>query len=185
MVFNPDIHHRHSIRLKDYDYSQNGAYFVTICAWSRECLFGDLVDGTMQLNEFGQVAADSWRWLSSHYSYVELDEWTVMPNHLHGIIVIHNHLGGSRTGGSRTAPTEIIKPLGGLIGAFKTVSTKQINILRNNPGCPLWQRDYYEHVIRNETELARIREYIVNNPSKWEFDKENPSRRGGSRTARS
>ena len=104
-----------------------------------------------------------------------MDEWAAMPNHFHGIIAITNGDGSSRTGGSRTAPTGKTKSLGSLIGAIKTVSTKQINIIRNNPGCPVWQRNYYERVIRNETELAAAREYIVNNPLKWELDKENPA----------
>ena len=170
MTFNPDIHKRRSIRLKDYDYAEAGAYFVTLCSWQRECLFGDILDGEIQLNRFGEVVADSWHWLTSQYPYVELDEWAAMPNHLHGIIVI-----AADKGGSRTAPTEKTKPLGRLIGAFKTVSTKQINNIRNNPGCPVWQRNYYERIIRNDTELERAREYIINNPLKWALDKENPA----------
>jgi REP element-mobilizing transposase RayT len=172
MNYNPEKHHRRSIRLKDYDYSQSGAYFVTICSWSRECLFGEIIDGNMQLEEFGQIIQENWIWLSHQYKYVHLDEWSVMPNHLHGIIVIND----DGRGGSRTAPTNIIKrkSLGRLIGAFKTVSTKQINLIRNTPGEPVWQRNYYERIIRNEDELNHIREYIINNPSQWAEDENNP-----------
>jgi REP element-mobilizing transposase RayT len=172
MNYNPEIHHRRSIRLKDYDYSQSGAYFVTICSWSRECLFGEIIDGNMQLEEFGQIIQENWTWLSHQYKYVHLDEWSVMPNHLHGIVVIND----DGRGGSRTAPTNIIKQksLGRLIGAFKTVSTKQINLMRNTPGIPVWQRNYYEHIIRNDDELNRTREYIINNPLRWAEDENNP-----------
>ena len=138
------------------------------------------MDGKMRLNDAGRVAADSWQWLEQQYDYVGLDEWVVMPNHFHGIIVITD---ASRRGGSRTAPTTPStpqptgnhKPLGRLIGAFKTVSTKQINEMRNTSGGKLWQRNYYEHIIRNEKSLQRIREYIVNNPLQWESDQENPN----------
>ena len=99
-----------------------------------------------------------------------------MPNHLHGIIMIRDDI---RRGGSRTAPTEKRKPLGRLIGAFKTVSTKRINELRLTSGGPFWQRNYYEHVIRSEEELAEVREYILNNPARWNEDENNPALRPG------
>jgi REP element-mobilizing transposase RayT len=124
MRYDPERHHRRSIRLKGYDYTQAGAYFVTIVTQDRACLFGEIVEGEVQLNPFGEIVAESWRWLAMQYDYVELDEWVIMPNHLHGIIVITDN--GSR-GGSRTAPTVKRKPIGRLIGAFKTVSTKRIN----------------------------------------------------------
>ena len=172
MSYNPDIHYRRSIRLKDYDYSKSGAYFVAICSRNRECIFGDVVDGEMRLNDFGQIVQKYWTWLPHQYKYVQLDEWSIMPNHLHGIVVINDDC----RGGSRTAPTNIIKrkSLGRLIGAFKTVSTKQINLIRSTPGVPVWQRNYYEHIIRNEEELNRIREYITNNPLQWVEDENNP-----------
>ncbi|HPO65480.1 MAG TPA: transposase [Bacteroidales bacterium] len=168
MKYNPKKHHRRSIRLKGYDYSQSGAYFVTLCTQNRACLFGDIVGGEMRLNDTGKIVADSWRWLASQYDYVELDEWVVMPNHIHGIIIVHDCRGDSRI-----TPTEKRKPIGRLIGAFKTVSTKHINIMRGTPGIPVWQRNYYEHIIRNDTSLNRIRAYIVNNPIQWELDMEN------------
>ena len=161
LKFDKGKHHRRSIRLKNYDYSQGGAYFVTICTFNKECLLGNILDGEMQLSEIGKVVADCWRWLGEQYDYVYLDEWIIMPNHLHGIIVITDE---SR-GGSRTARPKGVKrkPLGRLIGAFKTVSTKCINDIRKTSHMPVWQRNYYEHIIRNEKELNGTREYIVNN----------------------
>lgn len=165
-------HKRRSIRLKDYDYTQSSAYFITVCTEKRHNILGNVIDSKMYLNKFGQIVADSWIWFHEQYSYVELDEWIIMPNHLHGIIVTTAGL----EGGSRTAPTDVIKykSLGRLIGAFKTISTKQINEVRSMPGAPIWQRNYYEHIIRNEEDLNECREYIINNPIKWELDSENP-----------
>ena len=170
---------RRFIRLKNYDYAQPGAYFVTIYALDRECLFGEVRGGKMALNELEEIVAESWQCLERQYEHVEIDERVVMPNHLHGIIVITDCRGGSRTAFARTASTgldqPIRKPLGRLIGAFKTVSTKRVNVIINTPGAKLWQRNYYEHIIRNENELNRIRAYIAQNSAKWEFDRENPS----------
>jgi REP element-mobilizing transposase RayT len=187
MTYNPDIHHRHSIRLKDYDYSQAGAYFVTICAWQRECLFGEIVDGVMILNDVGRIVETVWCHLPEQFKNATLDEYVIMPNHFHGIIFLSDSVGATPSARPDTqmsekdgrpvgiAPTG---PLPGSIGAvmaqFKSNVTKRINKFRNNPGCPVWQRNYYERVIRNEDELSRAREYIVNNPMKWELDKENP-----------
>jgi REP element-mobilizing transposase RayT len=134
--------HRQSCRLKGYDYSQPGGYFVTICVHRHHFLLGKVVNGEMRLNEFGDAVHTSWEWLNKQYSYVDLDEWIVMPNHLHGIIILGdtNDLIKLRRGGSRTAPTcnSIRKPLGRLIGAFKTVSTKRMNQIRSTPGARVW-----------------------------------------------
>jgi len=150
MTYDTNKHNRRSIRLMDYDYSQSGAYFVTICTRDRACVLGEISDGQLLLNELGEIVAETWRWLERHYEYVELDEWLVMPNHLHGIIMIRDIpcKGASRSartgGGSRTAPTLTPrKPLGRLIGSFKTVSTKRINEIRKSPGTAFWQRNYY------------------------------------------
>jgi len=175
--------------LQGYDYSPPGAYFITICVQNPVCIFGDVSGGKMVLNELGEIVAESWQWLERQYEHVEMDEWVVMPNHLHGIMVIKDCRGGSRSGGmgmddtgrggSRTAPTGSDqpkrKPLGRLIGAFKTVSTKRVNEIHNTPGAKLWQRNYYEHIIRSEEDLKRIRTYLAQNPAKWEFDRVNPS----------
>ncbi len=162
---------RKTIRLKDYDYSQSGAYFITLCSNGHECLFGNVIELKMETTDLGHAVVESWEWLSRQYPYVTLDEWVVMPNHLHGIIIID----GIEAGGSRTAPTGVLgqKGLGSLIGAFKTVSTKRINLLRNTPALAVWQRNYYEHIIRDDREMDEIREYIVNNPAKWAEDKYN------------
>ena len=173
MKYDSQVHHRRSIRLPAYDYSQAGFYFVTICAQHRKCLFGEVVDDQMKLNRYGRLVAEAWNWLAERYIYVDLDEWIVMPNHLHGILVISDE---RSRGGSRTAPTDanasVIprKPLGQLIGAFKTISTKGINQSRGTPGVPVWQRNYYEHVVRSEDSLGTIRDYIANNPRNWGLD---------------
>jgi putative transposase len=193
-------HRRRSIRLKGYDYTRNGAYFVTICTQDRVCLFGTVVNGHMQMNEYGREVADCWSWLAQRYSYVHLDEWVVIPNHMHGIIVIADDRrngsgrdgvgldvaysegvcrGGSRTALTRTALTGSRiasakrKTLGRLIGAFKTLSTRRINGVPSTPGAKVWQRDHYEHVVRNSPQLRRVRHYIASNPSRWELDREN------------
>ena len=173
-IYDPTAHNRRSIRLTGYDYSQAGAYFVTLVVRDRSSLFGGVVDGAVQLNDAGRLVRDSWEWLAERYPYVTLDEYVVMPNHLHGIIAITNQC----RGGSRTAQTLARRqPLGRMIGAFKTVSTKRLNLARKTPGRPIWQRNYYERVIRNDEELTAIREYIVNNPVRWELDKYNPETR--------
>ena len=186
MQHDPNKHQRKSIRLPGYDYSQAGYYFVTICCDQRQCMFGDIVDGAMQLNPFGEIVSETYQ-LLSRYSHVNLDEWIVMPNHFHGIIVLADK---PCRGVSRNAPTVNSdiqpincepkrKPLGRLIGVFKTVSTKNINIICGTPGAKVWQRNYYEHIIRNETSLNKIRQYIVNNPLSWQNDQlhpDNPSK---------
>lgn len=155
-------------------------YFVTLCTFDHGNLFGEITAGRMILNAYGQIVADTWLWLSQQYPYVTLDAWIIMPNHFHGILVIEdiNQDKGNNQGGSRTAPTEKTpssnvadrKPLGRLIGAFKTVSTKQINHLRDTAGAPVWQRNYYEHILRDENGLNSIRYYIVTNPERWAED---------------
>ncbi len=189
MKYDPDKHHRRSIRLPGYDYSQSGAYFVTICTDQRQCLFGDVVDGQMVLNQYGAIVAETYQWLCQRYPYLYSDEWIVMPNHFHAIMVITDQprmdADQPRRGVSRNAPTineqynvNVInkqrKPLGRLIGAFKTVSTKKINILRDAPGTTIWQRNYYEHIIRNQDAMDKIRQYIINNPVSWEIDQLHP-----------
>ena len=144
---------------------------MTICTRDRASLLGEMVDGETRLNEFGHIVADAWEWLAVQYAHVELDTSVVMPNHLHGIVVIRDDV---RRGVSRNAPTVGRKPLGRLIGVFKTVSTKRVNQLQSTPGAPLWQRDFYEHVIRDEGDLQGIRGYIQANPALWDDDENNP-----------
>ena len=165
---NPPSNRRKSIRLKGYDYTQSGAYFVTLVMRNRLSLLGEIVSGKMLLNGIGESIRDAWEWLAKRYPYVKLDEYVVMPNHFHGIIVLTN----DRQPHHHSRPMN--KPLGRLMAAFKTVSTKQTNLLQGTPGQPMWQRNFYEHVIRDETELDRIRKYIADNPANWETDSENP-----------
>ncbi len=169
--YDPHIHHRRSIRYKGYDYSQQGGYFVTICVHDHECLLGDVSDTEMQLNDCGSIAHDAWIDLPNHYPNVEMDEFVVMPNHVHGIIIIMDHDETFAGAGSEPAPTMVKRyPLSEIVRSFKTFSARRINELRGTHGCPVWQRNYYEHIIRNEKELIAIRGYIVNNPSKWSAD---------------
>lgn len=178
MKYDSFKHHRRSIRLKGYDYTQAGVYFVTICVAQRECLFGEIVDGEMRLNEYGRIVAEEWARTATMRSNVELGEFVVMPNHAHGIIVLTDNDVGARR---RLAPTteQFGKPIAGslptIIRAFKSAVTYRINILRQTSGAPVWQRNYWEHIIRNERELERIRAYIINNPANWSIDEENPS----------
>jgi putative transposase len=181
--------HRRSIRLQHYDYAQAGAYFVTICTQHRACVLGEVVDGQMQLSALGQIVADGWLWLAQQYAHVQLDEWVVMPNHVHGIILLTDEarVDGDK-GGSRTAPTNPHnvprKPLGQLVGAFKTVTTKRVNALRETPAAVFWQRDFHEHVIRNEADLARLQTYVANNPLQWMLDSLHPCNLNGNDVAR-
>jgi putative transposase len=169
-------HHRKSIRLAGYDYAQAGAYFVTIVTWRRENLFGEVVNGEMVLNDFGKIVADEWKQTAFVRSNVELGAFVVMPNHFHGILVIRETgVGASR----RLAPTEAISPKPGSLGAimaqFKSIVTKKIwKINAEIHSTPIWQRNYYEHIIRNEREMAQIWDYIEANPANWLTDDENP-----------
>lgn len=170
-------HRRRSIRLKDYDYSQSGAYFITICTHNKEILFGEILDGEMQLNEWGNVVEDCWDEVPRHFKNVELDAFIVMPNHVHGIIIITNdiHVGaGFPRPYNKNISGGVKHTLGQIVAYFKYQSSKRINSIRGTPGMPVWQRNYYEHIIRNERDLDEIRQYIINNPLKWELDTENP-----------
>ena len=261
MTYDPARHHRRSIRVKGYDYAQPGAYFVTICAQDRECRFGTVADGVMHLNDAGRMVASVWDELPIFYPGVGIDAFVVMPNHIHGIIILHadpSHLvgagpracpagpracppgpracpgrdgrnrddnrdgdpirgprDGSRTadatgqaGGARSrpgpgqargpAPTAVpgmgsdegaaqagnsgprTLSLGDVVHRFKTMTTKRYADGVKLAGWPpfpgrLWQRNYYEHIIRNDVALNRIRDYIEANPALWETDPENPS----------
>ena len=176
MSYNPDRYHRRSIRLKSYDYSQTGAYFVTICALDRECVFGEIADGQMRLNPLGEIVQACWHCLPQHFWYLELDAFVIMPNHVHGIIEL-NGVGAQHAaplpGGLR--PNVPPGSLGAIVRSFKSAVSKQINESRGAPGTPIWQRNYYEHIIRNEDELRRICQYIVDNPAQWVLDRENPA----------
>jgi len=174
----PQTHHRRSIRLKRYDYAQPGAYFVTICAQNRECLFGEIVAGEMRLSEAGRIVLEEWERIPKIRSEIQLGEWIIMPNHIHGVIVITEK--DSIVGAHGRAPLQDAMPkraprsLGALIAGIKSITTKRINVQRGMPGAPVWQRNYYEHIIRNEAEWEHIRGYIQINPVRWEEDQLNP-----------
>jgi REP element-mobilizing transposase RayT len=165
-------HRRRAIRLREYDYRQPGAYFITVVAHRRAVLFGEIEGGETRLNEFGQIVERAWTDLPEHYLNVQCDAFVVMPNHIHGIIVLGEPIVGA---GFKPAPTRR-HGLPEIVRALKTFSARRINNLRHTPGASVWQRNYYEHVVRNDGELRRVREYILNNSLDWENDRENPSR---------
>lgn len=163
-------HRRKAIRLQGYDYSQAGEYFVTICAKDREHIFGKIKEGRMLLNGFGEIVAWCWKDLPNHYPNVQVDEFVVMPDHVHGIIVIiEPDLVGE---GSEPSPTRRY-PLSEIVRSFKTFSARRINECRGTPGLSVWQRNYFEHIIRDERALEKIREYIISNPEMWIGDENN------------
>ena len=170
---------RHSLRLRYYDYSQLGAYFVTICAYDRQCIFGEIVNGIMVKNSLGEIVEAEWLRTGELRPYAELDAAVVMPNHFHGIVMLIDANGGT----ARHAPTErafaqsVSHSLASVVGSFKSAVSKRINELRGTPGALVWQRNYFEHIIRNEHDLQQVCEYIVNNPARWTLDRENPFRR--------
>lgn len=177
--------HRRTLRLKGYDYSQAGAYFVTICVQDRVCLFGDVVDGNVRLNDAGRMVERWWLELNRKFAYVQSDAFVVMPNHIHGIIVIQSNVGadlcvcpggepGAQHPGAHTGA-----PLPEIVQWFKTMTTNAyIRHVRADGWRPfrqrLWQRNYFEHIIRNDVTLAHIRQYIADNPLRWARDRDNP-----------
>ncbi len=200
MKFNPQIHHRKTIRLKGYDYSQAGAYFITICCANRECLFGEIVNGEMILNECGTIAYNEWLKTPEIRPQTELDVFVIMPNHIHGIIIIndtrrgvlntpidgkgelHSPVDENEQGVCNTpddekqgvcnTPLPLRSPsqtVGAIVRGYKSSITKWF---RNNTDIEtVWQRNYHEHVIRNEQSYQTISNYIVNNPASWKEDK--------------
>jgi putative transposase len=170
---------RRSIRLKEYSYTQPGAYFITVCTKNKQCIFGKIYNEEMKLSDKGEIAKEEWLKTAVVRPYIRLDQFVVMPNHFHAILRIEKDDRGT----ARCAPT--ISRFGNLpseslpsiIRAFKAAVTKNINILCNTCGSLVWQRNYYEHVIRDDSALNRIREYIMHNPLTWELDRENPKSR--------
>lgn len=190
MKYNPKIHHRRSIRLKGYDYSQAGAYFITVCCQDKECRFGKIENDKMVLNEFGTIAYNEWNKLPERFSNFELDVFQIMPNHMHGIMVLvgatlavapNNETDNNNRAGASPALT-----IGDIVGAYKSlVANVCLKIFKSkwagvnigagvNPAPTmgkLWQRNYYEHIIKNEQSYQTISNYIITNPSKWKDDK--------------
>ena len=179
MKLNPQKHHRRSIRLPDYDYSQPGAYFITIVTRGRECLFGDIEHCEMKLNDAGQIVWDVWKSLPSRYPQIGLGTAQVMPDHFHGIVNIHQS--AIPVGAIHESPLpewhdrrRMTLPL--VVGYFKMNTAKRINQIHGSEGIPVWQRNYYEHIIRNEAEYNRIHIYIAANPTNWGTDDEHPGK---------
>ena len=163
MKFNLNKHHRRSIRLRNYDYATPGAYFITICTKDRLCLFGDITKERMILNDAGNSIKKWYLKLTEKFN-VNLDTYVIMPNHLHGIIFQGEHMGS---------------PLHQVVQWFKTMTTNDyIKSIKASDCCPftgkLWHRNYWEHIIRNDDELNRIRNYIITNPVNWALDRDNP-----------
>ncbi len=182
MTFNPQIHHRKSIRLKGYDYSKTGLYFITLCVEDKQHLFGDVIDGKMILNPLGQIANDEWLNTSNIRDNILLHEFIIMPNHFHSIIEINFKKGkNDQSIGAFKSPSQTI---GSIIRGYKIATTKKIkdflkeeNIrtgeLQFAPtiNSKIWQRNYYENIIRDEKAYQNISNYIKNNPAKWHEDK--------------
>ena len=179
-----NLPHRRSIRLKGYDYTQPGAYFVTICTHHRLPLFGRVADGNMVVNAYGEIVQTCWDAIPNHFPHTELDAFVIMPNHIHGIIFITDDVGATHASPLQAPPLRQTPrgpasgSLGAIIGSFKSAATKRINALRDAPGAPLWQHNYYEHIIRHERALDAIRHYIAANPLRWHLDRYNPEASG-------
>ena len=220
MEYNPGVHHRRSIRLKGYDYSQEGIYFVTICIQDRKCLFGEITDGEMLLSALGTIAYREWMQTPEIRKNVELDAFVVMPNHIHGIIIINyttesiskgemlspdDHSKGEMLSPNDHSKGEMLSPndhrkgemlspndhckgvcdtprpwkrlqspsqtIGAIVRGYKSSVTKKINELLNTSGFVVWQRNYWEHIIRDDRSFNAISKYIINNPQKWDADK--------------
>ncbi|MBS1174382.1 MAG: hypothetical protein H6R05_513 [Burkholderiaceae bacterium] len=157
---------RQSIRIPNYDYAQAGMYFVTICTHNRLPLFGTVSDGVMHLSAFGKIVQLAWMDLPNHYSNMQSDGFVVMPNHVHGIITLSSIERTREKAGLKPAPTRV-HGLFEMVRAFKTFSAKRINQLRQTSGTSIWQRGYYEHIIRSDESYRTIAEYIKTNPQRW------------------
>ena len=167
-MYDPANHHRRSIRLKEYDYSAEGLYFVTLCSHEHQCIFGKIIDDNVILSKYGEIIEEVWRTLPQHFTNIVCHEYVIMPNHMHCIIQINNNVGA---GSARPAKEQNTSPLqkitlGNIVAFYKYNTTKLAN--RN---VQLWQRNYYEHIIRNQQSYEEIAAYIVENPIHWKRDK--------------
>jgi putative transposase len=186
MPYDPQRHHRRSIRLKGYDYSRAGVYFVTICVQGGLCLLGEVIEGEMRPDAAGEMVERVWLDLPGRFPNIDLDAYRVMPNHFHGLVVILDDdptvkpkpTDKERTVGAGVVPTQKAT-LGAIVGAFKSITTNEyIDGVKELGWRPferrLWLRNYYEHIVRNEDSLNKIREYIINNPATWTADQLHP-----------
>jgi REP element-mobilizing transposase RayT len=181
----PAIGRRRLTRLQEHNYAAPGAYFVTVCTLHKEPILGEIACDSVVLSPAGAIVDEAWHDLSEHYPHLRLDAFVIMPNHIHGILFLSGPpLPDSVGAGLRPAPTHPDDTtasrrhgLSEIIRAFKSFSARRINALRGTPGLPVWQRGFYDHVIRNDEDLARIRQYIITNPLRWSLDEENPHAR--------
>jgi len=175
---------RRSTRLEGYDYSQSGGYFVTICTHRKACILGEISGGILLPTKLGKTVKTCWLGIPDHFPNTEMDEWVIMPNHIHGIILIHDASSGeafAKNSDSINRTTANASPLrypagttprslGAIIQNFKSISTRKANQLQGTPGRPIWQRGFYDRIIRNQSELDHIRKYITDNPLEWKLD---------------
>jgi len=178
MKFDLEKHHRRSVRLQGYDYSQEGGYYITVCAKNRECLFGEICNGGRGAKycahtDGGKIAEQCWREIPEHYPFIVLDKFIIMPNHIHGMLFIQNN--DNPVGVQNFEPLPINRfqkiipgSIGAIIRGYKIGVTKWFRA--NTNIFAVWQRNYYEHIIRDEDNLNRVREYIINNPYNWKND---------------
>ena len=181
MPYSAEIHHRRSIRLKNYDYSSQGAYFITIVTQNRECIFGEIINGSMHLNDYGKIIQHCWLEILNNFPNAQLDEFVIMPNHVHGIIFIlensesdsninraNDIVGANDYSPLRNRPCGTSKKIGSIVRGFKIGVTKWFR--EHTDIYNVWQRNYYERIIRNDYELNNIRRYIIENPLNWAND---------------
>ncbi len=205
MTYDAAIHHRRSIRLPGYDYSRPGAYFITITAFESRCAFGSIVAGQMLVNARGRVAAECWEEIPQHYPNVRNLAFVVMPNHVHGIqgisiegrgMACHARTGlacqtptavpFARSAGSEPPRPAVIRNFGHynrrsisvVVGSYKSAVARRVHAAEGKLDDPVWHRNYFEHVVRDQTDLDRIRQYILTNPTRWHLDRQNPDREG-------
>ena len=159
---------RKPTRLASFNYANSGGYFITLVTHERINLFGKIVDGEMVANVIGQIVCEEWVRSAEIRNDIELDSWCIMPNHFHAIVLMKESFSPSPGLSCRRSPHS----LGSIVAGFKASVTRRVNGINGSQGFPVWQRNYYDHVIRDDEDLNRIREYIINNPAKWELDKE-------------
>ena len=181
--YDPQTHHRHSVRLPGHDYAGGGVYFLTICAHAKKSLFGRVVDGQMRINRLGRVVQRQWSRTIMLRPRVQQNAFVVMPNHVHAVVSIQqDHAGTARRAPTPQFGRPMSRALSTIVRSFKSAATKQIRQMLKSPGIVVWQRNYYEHIVRSDDELSRIRWYVQTNPERWHLDLENPDRTGQEET---
>lgn len=167
MSFDPKQHHRRSIRLDGYDYSQPGGYFITLVVHQRRCLFGDVVNGVVNLSAIGQIVEEEWLRTAVIRKELILDDYMIMPDHFHAVLLLTEMVEKIKDGAVAKQIFRPPKSLGSLVAGFKAATTHRINSIRQTPGAPVWLRNYYDRILRNEDELNQVRAYIRTNPARW------------------